>query len=62
MTTEQQKTESPDALTRLIGWFILGAVIMAGMKAADWLIPNPPRGPISVEAATVRLECKGEQT
>ena len=36
------------ALQALV-WFIVGACVMAGMKAVDWLIPNPPRDPIRLE-------------
>lgn len=31
-------------------WFVtIGALFMAGIQAADWLIPDPPREPVKIK-------------
>jgi hypothetical protein len=36
-------------LLQAVVWALVGACAMAGMKAVDWLIPNPPREPLRIE-------------
>lgn len=38
-----------DLALQILIWSLLGGAVMAGMKIADWAIPNPPREPIQLE-------------
>lgn len=40
------------AFNTAIGYVFIGGLVMAGMKAVDWSIPNPPRPLLKVQ-----LEC-----
>lgn len=37
----------------ILYWIVVGCLLMLGMKAGDWLVPDAPR-----EGLTVRLECE----
>ncbi len=48
-----------EILGTLVAYFILGAVVVAGMRAAEWLIPQPEaRILVCVTSDTGKRDCR----
>lgn len=40
-----------------LGYFALGAIVLAGIKTADWIIPDPVRAPVQIQIS----DCDGKE-